>query len=250
MAKKYIVANWKMNPQSVAEAEDILAYLDEHLKNEPSSKERSLIICPPFVFLDDVSKILRTSRLAQQAELGAQDIALADSGAWTGEVSGPMLKRLGVEYVIVGHSERRWKIGESNEIVNKKLKTILANDLTPIVCIGERERDDGFKEFLKQQIEATFMGLSADEKGKCLVAYEPVWAISSNPNARPDKPEDTLQAVAVIKEILGPETMVLYGGSVNSKNAKDFLSLSEISGVLVGGASVNKEEFDHILKSA
>src|SRR3989338_6621425 len=129
MTKKYIVANWKNHPDSVAEAEDILAYIDEHLRksSEALAKEGkvSLIICPPFVFLDDVSRILNTSRLAGQAELGAQDIALADSGAWTGEVSGPMLKRLGVKYVIVGHSERRWKINESNEVVNKKLKTIL-----------------------------------------------------------------------------------------------------------------------------
>lgn len=246
--KKYIVANWKMAPASLAEAEDILAYIDEHLKNEPENKENSLIICPPFVFLDDVSKILKTSQLAQRAELGAQDIGLADSGAWTGEVSGPMLKRLGVEYVIVGHSERRWKMDESDEIVNKKLKTILANNLTPIVCIGERERDKNFKEFLKQQIQATFAGLSADEIGKCLIAYEPVWAISSNPNARPDKPKDTLEAVVIIKETLGSGTLVLYGGSVTSINAKDFLSLSEIAGVLVGGASVKKEEFVQILK--
>lgn len=250
MAKKYIVANWKMNPQSMAEAEDILAYIDEHLKSETENKERSLIICPPFVFLDDVSKILNTSRLAQQAELGAQDIALADSGAWTGEVSGPMLKRLGVKYVIVGHSERRWKMGESDEIVNKKLKTILANEFTPIVCVGERERDAGFKDFLKNQIKATFAGLSADEIGKCLIAYEPVWAISSNPNARPDKPEDTLEAVAVIKEALGPDTLVLYGGSVNATNVKDFISLNQIAGVLVGGASVKKEEFVQILKNS
>ena len=128
--------------------------------------------------MDDVNKILNTSRLAQQVELGAQDIALSDSGAWTGEVSGPMLKRLGVKYVIVGHSDRRWKISESDEIVNKKLKTILANEITPIVCVGERERNAEFKNFLKNQIEATFAGLSAGEIGKCLISYEPVWSIS------------------------------------------------------------------------
>ncbi len=247
--KKYIVANWKMNPQSVAEAEDILAYIDEYLKNETEKKERSLIICPPFVFLDDISKILSTSQLSQQAELGAQDIALADSGAWTGEVSGPMLKRLGVSYVIVGHSERRWKMGESDELVNKKLKTVLANDLTPIVCVGEKVRDNNFKEFLKNQLSATLAGLSDDEKGKCIIAYEPVWAISSNPDSHPDKPEDTLKAVNIIKEVLSPNTLVLYGGSVTSKNAKDFLLLEQIAGVLVGGVSVQKEEFVQILKN-
>lgn len=248
MAKKYIVANWKMNPQSMAEAEEILSYTDEVL-SENKIKDRSLIICPPFVFLEDVERIMKTSNLAKYAELGSQDIALADSGAWTGEVSGPMLKRLGVAYVIIGHSERRWKIGESDEIVNKKLKTALKNELTPIVCIGEKERDANFKDFIRKQIAATLVELSGDEIGKCLIAYEPVWAISSNPNARPDRPEETLEAVAVIKETLGPETRVLYGGSVNSNNISDFLNLPEISGVLVGSASVKKEEFVEILKT-
>jgi len=248
--KKYIVANWKMNPQSVAEAEDLLAYIDEYLKNESNHKEYSLIICPPFVFLDEVSKILKTSSLSNQAELGAQDIALADSGAWTGEISGPMLKRLGVKYVIVGHSERRWKMDESDFDVNKKLKTVLANELTPIICVGEKVRDENFKGFIKNQISATFAGLSEDEIGKCIIAYEPVWAISSNPNSRPDKPEDTLEAVAVIKETLNPETLVLYGGSVTPANVKDFLLLDQIAGVLIGGASVNKEEFVQILKNS
>lgn len=255
--KKYIVANWKNHPDSVAEAEDILAYIDEHLKNEPDTKEQSLIICPPFVFLDDVSRILKNSRLAEQAELGAQDIALADSGAWTGEVSGPMLKRLGVKYVIVGHSERRWKMGESDEVVNKKLKTILTNEFTPIVCVGERERDSDFKDFLKKQVEKTFAGLSADEIGKCLIAYEPVWAISSNPDARPDTPESALESVKVIRDSiienwkLEIENLpkVLYGGSITATNIKDFLSLDQIAGVLVGGASVKKEEFVEMLKT-
>lgn len=248
MPKKYIIANWKMNPQSVAEAEEILSFIDEHLEDKGRSQDQSVVICPPFVFIEDVGRMLKTSRLSKYAELGSQDIALADSGAWTGEVSGPMLKRLGVRYTIIGHSERRWKLGETDEVVNKKLHTTLANDLIPIVCIGELERDDGFKDFIKKQIEGTFAGLSDTQKRKCLIAYEPVWAISTNPGARPDKPEDTLQAIAVIKAELGPDTHVLYGGSVNAENAKSFLSLEEISGVLVGSASVKKEEFVQILK--
>lgn len=262
MSKKYIIANWKMAPTTLAEAEDILAYIDEHLQqsSEALAKEEkpSLVICPPFVFLDDIGKILGTSRLVQRAELGAQDIALADSGAWTGEVSGPMLKRLGVKYVIVGHSERRWKMGESDEVVNKKIKTALLNNLTPIVCIGEKNRDGDYKEFLEKQIEATFVGLSADEIGKCFVAYEPVWAISSNPDSRPDTPESSLESVKIIREVLTVncklETinlpLFLYGGSITASNAKDFLSLTEISGVLVGGASVKKEEFAQIIKNS
>ncbi len=238
-----------MSPQSVAEAEEILAFIDEHLEDKGRSQDQSIVICPPFVFIEDVGRMLKTSRLSKYAELGSQDIALADSGAWTGEVSGPMLKRLGVRYVIIGHSERRWKLDETDDVVNKKLKTALLNELTPIVCIGERERNETFKDFIKNQILATFDGLSDDEKGKCLIAYEPVWAISTNPDARPDKPEDTLQAVAIIKETLGSSAHVLYGGSINASNAKSFLSLEEIDGVLVGSASVKREEFVEILKS-
>lgn len=246
--KKYIIANWKMNPQSWAEAEELLSSLDEHLQSIPKKIDRSLVICPPFVFLEDVGRMLKTSRLGSYAELGSQDIALADSGAWTGEISGPMLRRLDVSYVIIGHSERRWKIGETDAVINKKLKTALANEITPIVCIGERERDANFKEFLKQQIEATFADVPQDQRSRCLIAYEPVWAISTNPGARPDNPENTLESIALIKEVLGADTRVLYGGSVNSQNAKDFLSLKELTGVLVGSASVNKEEFSEILK--
>ncbi len=249
MHKKYIIANWKMNPQTLAEAEQILDYINDHFENRPE-RESSLVICPPFVFLEEVGKLLQSSHLEHNAQLGAQDIALAESGAWTGEVSGPMLRRLNVQYVIIGHSERRWKLGENDDVVNKKLKTALADELMPIVCIGERKRDKTFKEFLKQQMGATFAGLSADEIGNCLIAYEPVWAISSNPGSRPDTPGDALQAVAVIKEILGQGVPVLYGGSVTSQNAKDFLSLDEIAGVLVGGASIRKEEFVEILDIA
>ncbi|MBP9822470.1 MAG: triose-phosphate isomerase [Candidatus Pacebacteria bacterium] len=253
--KKYIVANWKMNPSSLAEAEDILSYVDEHLKDGSKKADQSLIICPPFVFLDDMSKMLETSHLFEMAELGAQDIALADSGAWTGEVSGKMLKRLKVKYVIVGHSERRWKMGETDEIVNKKIKTVLANEMTPIVCVGERERGSDYKEFLKKQIEKTFAGLSSDEIGKCMIAYEPVWAISTNPDAKPDTPESALGSVEIIKEVLvsnfgisASSLLFLYGGSITASNAKSFLSLGGVAGVLVGSASVIKEEFVQILK--
>ncbi len=245
--KKFVIANWKNHPDSLAEAEQLLDFVDEGLSSI-KNKELSLVICPPFVFLEEAGKILQSSNLKKYAELGAQDIALADSGAWTGEVSGPMLKRLGVQHVIIGHSERRWKLDETDEMVNQKLKTVLKDKMTPIVCVGEKERNKNYQEFLKSQIKATFAGLSADEIGKCLVAYEPVWAISTNPNAKPDTPEQTLESVAVIKEALGAATRVLYGGSVTQSNAKDFLSLPQISGVLVGGASVRAQEFVEIVK--
>jgi triosephosphate isomerase len=251
MNKKYIVANWKMLPESLAEAEQILDSVNEYL-GSLNEKEFSLVFCPPFVFLEEVGKILRTSHLSHQAELGAQDIFWDDTGADTGEVSGPMLNKLGVKYVIVGHSERRWKLGESNEMVNKKLKATLRNEMVPIVCVGEKVRDDSFKEFLKEQVEKTFTGLNHDELEKCMIAYEPVWAISSNPGARPDNPESAVESISTIREVLDSrfkiqDSRFLYGGSVTSKNVTDFTSQKEIDGVLVGGASVNKEEFIKIL---
>lgn len=261
MEKKFIVANWKNHPDNLAEAEQILDFINEYL-GQRNEKELSLVFCPPFVFLEEVGKILQISSLGNKAELGAQDISTDDFSAMTGEVSGLMLKKLGVKYVIVGHSERRWKLGESNETVNKKLKAVLRNDMMPVVCVGERTRDENYKEFLKEQVAATFAGLSADDIGKCFIAYEPVWAISTNPDARPDTPESAVESIKIIKEILirnwkleiaclparqGNLPPFLYGGSVNSANVRSFLAENEIDGVLVGGASINKEEFLKIL---
>ena len=255
MDKKYIVANWKMQPESLAEAEQILDSVDEYLTTRQDLVNQVLsgiVICPPFVFLEEVGKILNTSSLGNYIELGTQDIFWEDAGADTGEISGPMLSKLGVRYVIIGHSERRWKLGESDEVVNKKLKAALRNELIPIVCIGERTRDGNFIDFLKNQITATFAGLTSDDLGKCIIAYEPVWAISSNPGAKPDTPESALESMSVIRDVLSnsynltPKTY-LYGGSVNSSNVRSFLSEDEVDGVLIGGASVDKEEFVKIL---
>ncbi len=241
-----------MSPATWAQAEDILDAVNEYYQTS-EREETSLVICPPFVFIEEAAKVLET---IQGVSLGAQDIFWEDAGADTGEISGPMLSKLGVRYVIVGHSERRWKLGESDEIVNKKLKAALRNELIPVVCLGEKVHDDNFKEFLKEQAQSTFAGLSHDELEKCIIAYEPVWAISSNPGARPDSPEESIKAIKTIwgavNKLGGGETWVptLYGGSVSSRNVAEFLAQKEIDGVLVGGASVNKEEFVKILSVA
>lgn len=245
-----------MNPTTPVEAEEILEFINDYLESMGELKELSLVFCPPFVFLEELSKILKRSHLNHEAFLGAQDISTEDSGALTGEISGPMLRKLGVEYVIVGHSERRWKLGEQDEVVNKKLKAALRNELLPIVCIGEKTRDTDFKKFLKKQIERTFDDLNADEFSRCVIAYEPVWAISSNLGAHPDNPESALESVNIIKSHLVGNfklkaediPQVLYGGSVNSKNVEGFINAG-FNGVLVGGASVNKSEFVSILKN-
>lgn len=250
--KKLIISNWKMSPQTLAEVTQILDSVDEYLGSLTEGEKFGLIFCPPFVFLEEVSKILKTSHLLHQAELGAQDISVDDGPALTGEVSGPMLKNLGARYVIIGHSERRWKLSESDEVVNKKLKAALRNELVPIVCVGERVRDKNFKNFLKEQVLNTFAGLSPDEVAKCLIAYEPVWTISTTPGARPDTPESALESIEIIKDTLSNHYSLmanryLYGGSVRSANASNFLSNEGFDGVLVGGASVDKEEFVKIL---
>ncbi len=255
MDKKLIVSNWKNHPNTLAEAEQILDSVDEYL-GSLNEKELSLVFCPPFVFTEEVGKILNTSHFIHQAELGAQDISTDDNTALTGEVSGPMLEKLGVRYVIVGHSERRWKLGESDEVVNKKLKAALKNELVPIVCVGERTRDKDFKDFLKEHVLNTFAGLSVEEVARCIIAYEPVWAISTTPGSHPDTSESALESVEVIKETLAtalqPTALphYLYGGSITSVNAREFLSNDGFDGVLVGGASIKRDEFVKILSIA
>ena len=279
--KKLIVANWKNHPDTLAEAQEILEFTNDYLDSLNEKRPFSLVFCPPFVFIEEVAKMLQMSHMEHESFLGAQDIAIEDKAALTGlvegsrlrgggpneigdapkkpgiavEVSGPMLRKLGTNYVIIGHSERRWKLGESDKVVNQKLKSALRNELVPIVCIGERKREDNFKDFLKDQVVKTFEGLTPDEIGKCIIAYEPVWAISTNPGAKPDTPESALESIHIIKEILNSEFSVqgntfLYGGSVNSGNIASFIRENEINGVLIGGASVNKEEFIKILKIA
>ncbi|MEK7203585.1 MAG: triose-phosphate isomerase [Patescibacteria group bacterium] len=234
---KIVIANWKMRPETLEEAEDLFRISD------------GAIVCPPFVYLEEFSKI------KSGAILGAQDISLSDEPGQTGEISGEMLTRLRVKYVIIGHSDRRWKLGETDEIVNRKLKTALVHELMPIVCIGEKSRDTDFEIFLRNQVMSTFAGLPSEQIEKCLIVYEPVWAISTTPGAKPDTPESALESIKIIKDSLignwkleiGNSPKALYGGSVDSKNVADFLKEDEISGVLVGQASLNKEEFKKIL---
>lgn len=255
MNKKLIIANWKNYISNIAEAEEILEYINDYLESLGETREFSLVFCPPAEFLESVGKILTVSHLEHQAVLGAQDLPIGRQDM------AENLKKMNVRYVIIGHSDRRWKLGESDEVVNKKLKEVLENEMIPIVCIGERTRDPSinsgqdFKNFLKEQTLKTFDGLSADDILKCIIAYEPVWAISAEPNARPDTSESALESIKTIQNVLiGDKRLaiselppMLYGGSVTSKNVADFLKHDEINGVLVGAASVDKEEFVKIL---
>lgn len=239
---KIIVANWKMNPETLREAV-VLAR---------ASDKKSVVICPPFPFVESVMRHVR------RAEVGAQDVFWEERGAYTGEVSSAMLKKLGARFVIVGHSERRRWLGETDEMINKKAKAALKAGLTVILCVGEplsvrRHGLAAAKRFVAGQLKKDLNSLNSISyilNSRLIVAYEPIWAIGTG---RPDKPSDTVEMSRFIKKFLHSKSYilnskVLYGGSVNSKNVKSFLHYKEIDGALVGGASVNAREFKKITR--
>jgi len=203
--KPLIVANWKMNPSSLAEAKKLFKAV----------KNTKAIICPPFVYLSAL-------RVA-----GAQDCFWEDSGAYTGEVSPLMLKNMGVEYVIIGHSERRKYFKETNEIIEKKLKAALKIGLKPILCIDKISQ------------------IPPDIKRNLIIAYEPLFAIGTGKACSPERAKKMRLA---IRKVVGSKTPILYGGSVNSQNARGYLAQAGFQGLLVGGASLKPKEFIDIIK--
>lgn len=250
MSKKVIVANWKMNPSSLKEAKEIF---DGIKKTASKLSKVETVICPPFVFLSNVS------RQMSAVKLGAQNVFYEKKGAFTGEISPAMLKNLGVKYVITGHSERQ-ALGETDEVINKKVKSALEEGFKVILCIGEKERDlnGEYLNFLKMQINEGLKGISKKLLVNLLVAYEPVWAISSNTNAKADDPESAMQAAIFIRRELLPlignqaarNIPILYGGSVNPENAGGFLERAGMQGLLVGSQSLIPKNFGEILKIA
>jgi triosephosphate isomerase len=248
MKPKLIVANWKMNPQSLNEAKKLFNSVKNWIKrNSDILQNVRIIICPPFVYLSNIASSnfqYQTSNIS----LGAQDLFWEEKGAFTGEISPRMLKNLGVEYVIVGHSERRKILGESDEMINKKLKAAIKSKLKPIFCIGETEKErksDKTFQVLKNQIKKALKSTSNVklQTSNLIIAYEPVWAIGTG---NPCKPEDAKEVLLFLRKIL--KFPILYGGSVNSKIAKDYIKFG-FDGLLVGGASLNSKEFIEIIKS-
>jgi triosephosphate isomerase (TIM) len=229
-----IVANWKMNPASQKEAESIFAGIKKGTKNTKSE----LVVCPPFVYLAELKGLT----------LGAQNVFYKEGGAFTGGISGAMLKNLGVEYVIIGHSESRRYLKETDEIVNIKIKEALAVGLKIIFCIGEtaEERDAGKKdEVLERQIKQGLLGV--DDLNSINIAYEPIWAIGTGNNC---SVEETKESIDFIRKFTKENTRILYGGSVKSENSGAYIKDAGANGLLVGGASLNPEEFIKIVKSA
>jgi triosephosphate isomerase len=246
MKRRLIAGNWKMNG-TVSEAIPLVQRLKVLISDV---QDRDIAICPPFTILDTVSRMIVDSRIY----LGAQDMFWEEKGAFTGEISPLMLKEFNCTFVILGHSERRWIIKETDEVIAKKVKSAIDNSLTPILCIGERLEDrecNRTEEVIISQLEGSLSLIS--EPDSIVIAYEPVWAIGTG---KPAYPSDAVEVISLIKEWynkkFGEERAkllrVLYGGSVTPSNIDDFMREEEIDGALVGGASLNAESFARIIK--
>jgi triosephosphate isomerase len=248
---KLIAGNWKLNPADDKGALDLLRQLRARLA--PFTKTQ-IAVMPPFTMLHLAVEVLKDTRIA----LGGQNLYWEDSGAFTGEVSAPMLKSTGCAYVIIGHSERRQFFGEINATVHRKTVTALKHGLIPIVCVGEtlEQRESGREQaVVREQVTEAMQGISGVDLRPVVIAYEPVWAIGTGRTASPAQAEAMHRFIRqIIQEMFGPDIAgalrILYGGSVKADNAKDLLSQPDIDGALVGGASLKAEAFAEIVASA
>jgi len=246
--KKIVIGNWKMNPLNSKIAQK---WLETIAKTLPRTKNTEIVVCAPFLYLEKLSKVTK------KVSLGAQDAYLNDVGPFTGEISTEMLYEAGARHVILGHSERR-ALGESDKLINKKLKSALASSLTPILCVGEKERDSGheYLNVVKNQLAECLDGIQKAVFQKIIFAYEPVWAISSTADRRDATSLDSREMAMFIRKVLSdlstPEiaskVRVIYGGSVNEKDAGDFLQDGGVDGVLAGKASLDPKKFVEIVK--
>ena len=239
---KLIIANWKAYITDSKKAIDLAGAVSK----VKIKKGNEVVVCPPFVYLPVLSSV----------RLGVQDIFWEENGAYTGEITTAMLGKLGVKYAIVGHSERRNRLGETDEMINKKLKHVLASGLTAILCVGEREREDrkSVPAIVAEQARADLAGVPQQLIKKLVIAYEPIWAIGTG---IADTPDDALSAALYIRKTvadiygakIASSLRVLYGGSVNSQNAPSFINQNGLDGLLIGKSSTDKKEFLEILKN-
>ena len=246
--KPIIAGNWKMY-KTAAEA---LALVNELKRELPMVKDAEVVVCPPFTALYAVSTILQGSDI----RLGAQNVHLEKEGAFTGEISAPMLKELRVHYAIVGHSERRQYFAETNEGVNKRANAALAHGIRPIVCVGETlaQREAGQTEaVVRDHVSGSLAGFVKDDMLETVIAYEPVWAIGTGRNATPQQAQEVH---AFIRELIAAmfggdvaaKVRIQYGGSVKPANAAELLGQPDVDGALVGGASLDAKGFAQIVK--
>ena len=246
MRRKVIAGNWKMN-MLPNEAIDYIQAFEPLVKDS----KNEVILCVPYI---DLFYCLMNAQ-GTNIKIGAQNVHFKETGAYTGEVSAKMLKSIGVEYVIIGHSERRQYYNETDESVNKKIKAAFENELKPIVCVGESldEREAGkTEEIITNQTRLALEGLSKEQVKGTIIAYEPIWAIGTGKTATSEDANNSIKAIrAEIEKLYGAEVseevIIQYGGSVKSSNAKELFTTSDIDGGLVGGASLKPEEFSKIV---
>lgn len=250
MKEMLVAGNWKMNKdisESISLASEILSWLDgKNLKSK-------VLVCPPFTSISAVQQLIEGTTLL----LGAQNCHYEPKGAYTGEVSPSMLKTAGCKYVIVGHSERRTYFSETDDLINKKVISLLAHNLKPIFCIGEtsRERNDGLTfNVIERQIRLGLKGVNAEQIAQIVIAYEPVWAIGTGITATIEQISESHRFVRnCLTKLFGGnanDVMILYGGSVNSQNCLEIFTIPEVNGALVGGASLVGKEFIAIIEAS
>ena len=246
MARKiFIAGNWKMN-KTAAETKELCEALKAKFASFCPCKAE-VAVCPPFTSIAACVEALKGSNI----KVGAQNIHWADNGAFTGEISGAMLKEAGVSYVIIGHSERRQYFGETDETVNQRTKAALANGLKAVICVGENltEREKGVTlAVIEKQVRWALDGLTADQMKDIVIAYEPVWAIGTGKTATPDMAQEVhAQIRAILADLYGADAAetvrILYGGSMKPANAPELLAKKDIDGGLIGGASLKAPDF-------
>lgn len=252
MRNRMIAGNWKMN-KTYVEGVELAQGLADQLAD--GTGDVDVVVCPPTVDLKGVSEVIEQSEAP--FALGAQNVYFEESGAFTGETAPNMLEAVGATYCIIGHSERRGYFGETNEDVNRKVRALLDGGLYAVACVGESlsVRDEGgAEEFVCAQVRAAFAGLEPEEAGKCVVAYEPIWAIGTGRTATPEQAQDMCAAIrATLADMFGAETAdqmrILYGGSMNVGNVEQLLAQPDIDGGLVGGASLKADQFVQLVKA-
>lgn len=247
--KKLIVANWKMYPQTLKEAREIFSKIK---KTGSLLRNVQTVVCPPFVYVSELKKLVSGHRVV----VGGQDVWTDQEGPYTGQVSPAQLVSVGAHYSIVGHSERR-ALGETDALINKKVLAGLKVGLTMVLCVGEesRDRDGAYLGVIKRQVEAAVLGVTKKDLSRLVVAYEPVWAVGKDA-IHPASPADVLEVAIVIRRTIadlygkeGGATPVLYGGSVDVKNAHEFIKQGGVEGLLIGRASLDAGTFTNILKN-
>ncbi|WP_106062964.1 triose-phosphate isomerase [Clostridium liquoris] len=246
MRKAIIAGNWKMN-NTVEEAVKLV----EELKPMVKDAQCEVVLCPTFICLQAVKNVVEGTNI----KVGAQNMYFEEKGAFTGEVSPGMLQALGINYVIIGHSERRQYFSETDETVNKKLKAAFEHKLIPILCVGESlyERENKItKEVIGRQVKLDLANLTSEQVEKLIIAYEPIWAIGTGKTATSEQANETIGFIRnIVKELYGEEvgekTRIQYGGSVKPSTIKEQMAMSDIDGALVGGASLKAEDFAAIV---